>query len=266
MTGGVVEIGYVELACASLLMLVAAVVSLALELGQEKRILVATLRCFVQLLACGLLLEVLFDYQTWWLVLLVIAFMVVNATQIAASRVKSTKLRLWPSLFVTLLVSSVSVSFIVVEGVIHAQPWYNARELVPIVGMITGNAMSASAVAIDRLFSSLDARADEMFSLVALGATMREAALPSLREAIGAGMTPVLATMSAAGVVTIPGMMSGQILAGADPIAAAKYQIVVLLMLSAANTIAIVVACFSVYRKRFSATGYFLDPGLRDID
>ncbi len=266
MSAGVADIGYLELVLASLLMLVAAAVSWRLELGQEKRIAVATVRCFIQLLACGLLLSVLFEFQTWWLVLLVIAFMVVNATQIAASRVKSTKLRLWPALFVTLLTSSVVVSFIVVEGVIHAQPWYNARELVPIVGMITGNAMSASAVAIDRLFSSLDARSDEMFSLVALGATRREAALPSLREAIGAGMTPVLATMSAAGVVTIPGMMSGQILAGADPIAAAKYQIVVLLMLSAANTIAIVVACFLVYRKRFSAQGYYLDAGLRDAD
>ena len=82
--------------------------------------------------------------------------------------------------------------------------------------------------------------------------------------AIGAGMTPILASMSAAGIVTIPGMMSGQLLAGADPLAAAKYQIVVMLMLSAANTVAIVMACYLTYRKRFSASGYYVDKGIRD--
>ena len=129
--------------------------------------------------------------------------------------------------------------------------------------MIMGNAMAAVAVAIDRLFADMDARAPEMFSLVALGATPHEAAAPSLKAAIGAGMTPVLAHMSAAGIVTFPGMMTGQLLAGADPLAAAKYQIVVMLMLSAANTIAIVMASYLTYRKRFAPDGYYLDKGLR---
>ena len=145
----------------------------------------------------------------------------------------------------------------------RADPWFHARQVVPIVGMIMGNAMAAVAVAIDRLFSDLDARASEMFSLTALGATPREAAAPSLKAAIGAGMTPVLANMSAAGIVTFPGMMTGQLLAGADPLSAAKYQIVVMLMLSAANTVAIVTACFMTYRKRFAPDGYYLDEGIR---
>ena len=143
-------------------------------------------------------------------------------------------------MFVSLFVSSLVVGFIVVEGVVRADPWFHARQVVPIVGMIMGNAMAAVAVAIDRLFSDLDARASEMFSLTALGATPREAAAPSLKAAIGAGMTPVLANMSAA-----------------------KYQIVVMLMLSAANTVAIVTACFMTYRKRFAPDGYYLDEGIR---
>lgn len=263
MSGGVVDIGFVELFAAGALMLVAGLVSWKLELGQTKRIAVSGVRAFVQLLAMGFLLSYLFQYQTWWLVLLVLAVMVVAATQIAASRVKSTVRGLAPAVFASLFVSSMAVAFVVVEGVVHADPWYNARQLVPLAGMIIGNAMAATAVAIDRLFSDMDARANEMFSLVALGATPREAANPSLKAAIGAGMTPVLANMSAAGIVTIPGMMSGQILAGADPVLAAKYQIVVMLMLSAANTIAIVLACFLTYRKRFARDGYYLDEGIR---
>ena len=253
MTDGVVDIGYVELFSASALMLVAGLVSWKLELGQTRRIAVSSVRCFVQLLAAGFLLTYL----------LVLAAMVIAATQIATSRVKSRTPGLVPAVFVSLFVSSTAIGLIVVEGVVHAEPWYNARQLVPIVGMIMGNAMAAVAVAIDRLFADMDARAPEMFSLVALGATPHEAAAPSLKAAIGAGMTPVLANMSAAGIVTFPGMMTGQLLAGADPLAAAKYQIVVMLMLSAANTIAIVMASYLTYRKRFAPDGYYLDKGLR---
>lgn len=263
MNGGVVDIGYVELVAAAALMLVAGAVSWRLELGLTKRIAVSSIRMFAQLLASGLVLVYLFQYQTWWLVLLVLVFMVVAATQIATTRVKNSVPGLRFSVFVSLLLSSVAVGLIVAEGVVHADPWYNARQLVPIAGMIIGNAMSATAVAIDRLLADLDGRSDEMFTLVALGAAAKEAAFPSLKAAIGAGMTPVLATMSAAGIVTIPGMMSGQLLAGADPLAAAKYQIVVMLMLSAANTIAIVSACFLTYRKRFDASGCYLDKGIR---
>ena len=264
MNAGVVVIGYIELLAASALMLIAGFVSFKLELGQTRRIFISTLRCFIQLLAVGFLLKYLFDFQTWWIVVLILIFMVLAATQIAVSRVKSSVPGLTPLVFISVFVSSMSIGFIVVELVVKADPWFNAQQVVPIVGIIIGNAMSAVAVAIDRLFSDMDARESEMFSMVALGATPREAALTSLKAAIGAGMTPVLATMSSAGIVTLPGMMSGQILAGADPFEAAKYQIVVMLMLSAANTIAIVMACFLSYRKRFSSDGYYLDKGIRD--
>ena len=100
--------------------------------------------------------------------------------------------------------------------------------------------------------------------MVALGATPREAAFPSIKAAVSAGMAPTLSTMCAAGIVQIPGMMSGQILAGADPMVAAKYQVVVLLMISAAGTAAIVCACYLAYRRRFTDEGYYLEPGLRD--
>lgn len=258
-----VDIGAIELFASSLLMIIAGLVSYKLELGQTRRILVSTLRCFIQLLAVGFLLKYLFEYQTWWLMLLVLAVMLVAATQIATSRIKNAVPGLVLPVFLSIFVSSMAIGLLIVEGVVKADPWYNAQQLVPIIGMIIGNTMSATAVAIDRLFADMDSRENEIFSLVALGATAREAAYPSLKAAIGAGMTPVLAMMSAAGIVAIPGMMGGQILAGADPLAATKYQIVVMLMLSAATTIAIVMVCFLTYRKRFSRNGYYLDRGMR---
>lgn len=263
MDGGVIDIGYVELFAASALMLIAGIISFTLELGQTKRIIVSTIRCFIQLLAVGFLLIYVFEYQTWWIVVILLVFMMLAATQIATSRVKSSIPGLIPLVFASIFVSSVSIGLVVVELVVHADPWYDARQMIPIFGMVVGNVMSAIAVAIDRLFADMDARESEIFSLVALGATPREAAKSSLSAAIGAGITPTLATMSAAGIVSIPGMMTGQILAGADPLIAAKYQIVVLLMVSAATTLGIVLACFLTFRKRFSADGYYLDKGIR---
>lgn len=263
MGSGVVDIGWIELVCAAGFMVVAGLISWKFELGQVKNIAVSTVRCFFQLLACGFLLGYLFELQTWWLVLIVLVGMVAAATQIATSRVKSGVRGLALPVFASILLSSFVVLFIVVDGVIHADPWYSARQMVPIAGMIVGNAMSSIAVALDRLYADMDARADEIFSLVALGATPREAAFPSIKASIGAGMMPTLATMSAAGIVSIPGMMTGQILAGADPLGAAKYQIVVLMMITAANTVSIMLACFLAYKKRFSKQGYFLDKGLR---
>ena len=258
MTGGVVNIGYVELVGASLLMLVAGIVSWRMGLGQSRRIAVSTVRAFLQLLAMGLLLGYLFKYQTWWLVCLVLLGMCVAATQIATGRTNKVVRGLWADVFLSITVSSMVIAFIVVEGIIHAM------QLVPISGMILGNTLAAAAVATDRLFASMDSRANEIYMMVALGATPREAAFPSIKAAVGAGMTPLLAQLSAAGIVQIPGMMSGQILAGADPVIAAKYQIVVLLMISAATTLSVVIICFLAYKKRFSVEGYYLSPALRD--
>lgn len=264
MNSGIIDIGYLELFGAAAFMLVAAIVAWVLRLKQTKAIVIATIRCFLQLLAMGLVLVYLFKYQSWWLVCLVLVGMALAATQIALGRVKDKALNIWPEVFSSIFLSSMIVAFIVVEAIVHASPWYDARVLIPISGMVLGSTLSATAVAIDRLFSDMDARSDEIVAYLALGATPREAAFPSIRSAIGAGLTPALATMSAAGIVQIPGMMSGQVLAGADPMIAAKYQIVVLLMLSAATTLAIVAICFSTYRKRFTADGCYLSPALRN--
>lgn len=143
MTGGVVNIGYVELVGASLLMLVAGIVSWRMGLGQTRRIAVSTVRAFLQLLAMGLLLGYLFKYQTWWLVCLVLLGMCIAATQIATGRTNKVVRGLWADVFLSITVSSMVIAFIVVEGIIHADPWYNAMQLVPISGMILGNTLAA---------------------------------------------------------------------------------------------------------------------------
>ncbi len=264
MTGGVVNIGYPQLLLAVALIAVDLLASWKLRLGLVKSITISTVRLLIQLLALGFVLGYLFQYQTFWWVALAVAVMSLAATQIACDRTRKTVHGIAPSVFLSIFVPSVSVALGVVDGVIGATPWWNAQQLIPIMGMVMGNALSSVSVAIERLFADMDSRSQEMYTLVALGATPREAAFPSIKAAVSAGMAPTLATMCAAGIVQIPGMMSGQILAGADPMVAAKYQIVVLLMISAASTAAIVAACYLAYKRRFSSEGYYLEPGLRD--
>ncbi len=182
-------------------MTVAGVVSWRLRLGQTRRIAISTVRAFLQLLAMGLLLVYLFQYQTWWLVCLVLLGMCIAATQIAVGRTKNVVRGLWVDTFLSITVSSIVIALVVVECIIHADPWYSAKEMIPISGMILGNTLASAAVAIDRLFASMDARSNEIYMMVALGATPREAAFPSIKAAVGAGMTPELARLSAAGIV-----------------------------------------------------------------
>ena len=258
MNSGIVDIGYVQLALASLLLLFTIAVSIKLQLGQTKSLLIGAVRTFIQLLALGFILNYIFDLQCWWIVLLVVLFMILSATQIAVSRVKRHIPKLWPSIFISLFFSSIIVSLLVVEGVIQAEPWFSARHLIPITSMIVGNAMTAVALGITRLFDDLESRKDELDTLVALGASPLEAALPSITRSVNAGLLPTIAMMSAVGIVSIPGMMSGQILAGADALAAAKYQIVVVLMQSAASSLSLFSACYFCYAQSFSREGYYI--------
>lgn len=103
------------------------------------------MRAFLQLLAMGFLLVYLFRYQSWWLVCLVLLAMTLAATQIAVGRTKHAVRGLWLDVFLSIFVSSMVIAFIVVDGIIHANPWYNAQDLIPISGMILGNTLSSAA-------------------------------------------------------------------------------------------------------------------------
>jgi putative ABC transport system permease protein len=130
--------------------------------------------------------------------------------------------------------------------------------------MVLGNSMTGIALSLERVFADLDARSGEIRAMTALGATPWEAAHPSVRAALRAGLIPAINSMAAAGIVFIPGMMTGQILAGADPLEATKYQIVVMLMVAAAEIVGAALAVLMSYRRRFSADGVYLEKGFRE--
>jgi putative ABC transport system permease protein len=150
-----------------------------------------------------------------------------------------------------MLLSYMTVSYVVVELIVQARPWYMPEYFLPIGGMVIGNSMNAIAISLDRLFNELLRRRGEVELHVCLGATGAQASADMFRDAVRAGMIPSINSMMGVGLVFIPGMMTGQILAGSDPMVAVKYQIMVMLMLVGSTAIGSVLVISLVRRRCF---------------
>ena len=264
LAGGVVAIGWPQLLLASGFVLVTGAIALWMQLGVTKDLAIATVRTYVQLLALGLVLRWAFAADRWWWVVGILAIMTVAAARIILKRAPDAPSGLFLAAVTSMAVTGITVTFAVTGLVIGADPWYSPRYVIPIAGMVLGNSMTGIALSLERVFADLDARKDEIRAMTALGASPWEAAHPSVRAALRAGLIPAINAMAAAGIVFIPGMMTGQILAGADPVEATKYQIVVMLMVAAAEIVGAALAVLMSYRRRFSADGVFLEKGLRE--
>ena len=135
---------------------------------------------------------------------------------------------------------------------LHLRPWYHASTFIPLLGMILGNSVTGVSLAAERLASDLKADRDLVEQRLALGATSRQASMPALRAAVRASLTPILNNMSIAGIVSIPGMTTGQILAGADVIEAVRYQIMIYLGITATATISTLILLALRLRRYFT--------------
>ena len=137
-----------------------------------------------------------------------------------------------------LTVSTAVTLAYVIAVIVQVRPWYDPQYIIPIAGMILGSAMTSAALAGDRLQGDLRVRADEVEARLALGFSGREAIQPMARAALRAAMIPTVNGMMTVGIVQLPGMMTGQILAGSSPLLAIKYQLVVVFMQAAATALA----------------------------
>lgn len=239
---GVIVIGWWEVALASVFMLVAGGASIALRLGLARDLAWATARTYAQLLALGFALRWVFGIDSPWLVLGILVLMTLVAARIILQRTPDAPGGLFGSTVFSMSAVGFFVTFAVTALVVRVDPWYSPRYVIPIAGMVFGNSMNGIALALERLFSDMKARSADVLALTAFGATHWEAARDSARAAIRAGLIPTINSMAAVGIVFIPGMMTGQILAGADPVVATGYQIVVMLMVSAATALGSVLA------------------------
>ena len=252
---GPIDLSWLDIAAAASLVLVNGLVSLALGLRMGKTLLVAAVRTVVQLLLLGWLLAPVFAAAHPGLVALV-ALVMVSAAAIEARRRSDRRYAgLLPRAFLTIALSAGVTVVVANAGIIGAEPWWSPRYLVPLLGMILGNLLTGVSLGVDRLLAELDEGRARVELRLARGATPWEAALPAAREAVRTGMTPILNTMSVVGLVSIPGMMTGQILGGTPPAMAARYQILVMFLLGAATAMGVTMGVLSSARALFDAMG-----------
>lgn len=236
-------------------MLITGGISSFLKLGLLKPLLWGTARTFVQLTLVGYALTYIFSINNLWLVTLVVTVMCLIASRTAVKRTPNVPAYPGTLAFISLLVSTYLVGSIVTVLIISPEPWYTARIVIPIFGMILGNSMNGVAISLDRLYSEARSGAAEIEAMLTFGATPWEAVRNSVRESLRAGMTPTINSLMVVGLVSLPGMMTGQILGGADPREAVRYQIVVMLMIAAAVAIGCLIMVGLTYKKLFNHDG-----------
>ncbi len=233
--GGPVHLSALELGLAALLLLANGAVSVWLGLGLGKKLVVAGARTVVQLLLLGYLLVYVFATSQPWLVGLICTAMVVLAALESVKRAGRRYTRIRLDAFLSLSLAAGLTVLLATAVVIRADPWWSPRYLIPLLGMVLGNGLTGISLGLDRCLAKFDEGRAEIELWLASGATPWEAARPAAAEAIRAGLIPILNSMSVVGLVTIPGMMTGQILGGTDPGLAARYQMLVMFLISGAT-------------------------------
>ena len=245
-------LSWLDLAAAAGLLLLAGTVSLVLRLGLEKRLAVAALRTMVQLLAVGYVLRFVFTGERALVVAAMAAIMVTAAGHAAVQRSSRTFAGIHAVAFLALVLSAGATIWLVTGVVLGAEPWWTPRLMIPLLGMILGNGLTGISLCLDTLLERLDERRAAVEADLANGATRWEAAREPLKDAVRKGMIPILNAMTVAGLVSLPGMMTGQILAGAEPMQAVRYQIVVMFMIAAATSLGGILVAVMVYRRMFN--------------
>ncbi|WP_254955580.1 MULTISPECIES: ABC transporter permease [unclassified Cyanobium] len=252
-SSGALTISDGRLALSGLLILVNVGLSAALRLGLSRSLLLASVRMVVQLLLVGFVLEWLFRQDDAPLIVLVGAAMALIAGVSAVQRTRQRFAGIYLNSLLSVMASSALVTGLAVTGLIQPQPWYNPQYLIPLLGMVLGNTLNGLSLGLDRFMEGLRSGRDQVETDLALGATRWEACRAVVRDAIRVAMIPTINSMMVMGLVSLPGMMTGQILQGAAPAAAVRYQIVILFMIASATALGVFAVVGLAYGRLTSA-------------
>lgn len=237
-----------SLIMASSLIMIALGFSYRQKLRLEKEIIVGVLRAVVQLTAVGFILKYIFALDNWLFTTILIVTMVYNASVLAAKRGEEISQGKYIAFLSILLGTAVTMSVLVIVGAIG----YIPSEAIPVSGMVIGNSMVAVGLVFRQLKQNFKDKAQEVEIKLSLGASEKNASMDIIRESTKVAMQPTVDSMKTLGIVQLPGMMTGLILAGVSPIEAIKYQIMVTFMLASTVAISTFLAGIMTYGKFFN--------------
>jgi putative ABC transport system permease protein len=244
------SLGAAPLTVAALLVAGSALLSLLFQLGIARSLGVAAVRMVAQLLLVGVVLRTVFAWRSAWLVAAVVAVMFATAGHEVLSRQEHRFTGWWRhglgagTMFVATLIVATPALL-----AMHASPWFDPRVTIPLIGIVLGSVLNGVSISLSTFTEALVREHAAIEAQLALGAT-RPAALGRVqRSALRNGLIPIVNQMSAAGIITLPGMMTGQILAGMPPLEAATYQIFILGLLAGATTLgSVATIAFAAHR------------------
>ena len=248
-----IELSLVDVSIALLPVLLLGGVLYVLKLQLSKSLLIATFRLVVQLSLVGLILKFVFTQSNPWMIALISMVMLSVASYEIMARQKY-RLKGIGSIrvgSVTLMISSFALTVYGLALVIHPDPWYQPQYAIPLFGMVLSNTMTGISVGMDRLTTSLFQNRQIVEQRLMLGETMWESIGGYIRDSLRSGMIPVINAMATAGIVSLPGMMTGQILAGAAPTEAVKYQIMIWVMIAAGTGFGMIAAIYMTAASLF---------------
>jgi putative ABC transport system permease protein len=249
----VILLSHSDLAIAASLVVLLALLSLRLQAGISAQLLIAALRTAVQLTLIGLVLKTLFaNAHLGWVSLLALLMLLVAGREVMA-RQERRFAGWWGYSIgtVSMFLSSFTVTIFALVAILGDSPWYAPQYAIPLLGMLLGNTMSGIAIALDRLTQSAWQQRGVIEARLMLGERARDAIADLRRQAIRSGLIPIINAMAAAGIVSLPGMMTGQILAGAPPVEAVKYQILIMFLIAVGTGLGTLAAVMIGSRRLF---------------
>ncbi|MFQ5534316.1 MAG: iron export ABC transporter permease subunit FetB [Sphingomonadales bacterium] len=241
---GYIELSYFDLVLAAGFLIASAALSLVLQLRLERQLLLAATRMVVQLGLIGLVLKALFAAVSPWLTGGVAVAMALLAGREIMAR-QQQRLSGWWAYGLgasTMLIAGAIVTVLALTTQLQPEPWHHPRYAIPLFGMILGNTMTGISLGLNTLTTAVGRDRMAVEARLTLGATRWQALRPVSRDALRNGFMPIVNSMAAAGLVFLPGMMTGQILAGVEPTEAAKYQILIILLIAGATGIGVLTA------------------------
>jgi putative ABC transport system permease protein len=235
-----------DVAIAAVLIVLDSVLSLVLRLDLHRQLVWAACRMVVQLVLIGFVLRAVFSIASPGLTLLVILVMVAIASREVAVRPEQRLGRLGNYAIGAgaVLIATFLTAILALTTAIRPRPWFDPRYAIPLAGIILGSVLNGASLALDSMLGGVVRERPAIEAQLALGVTFNHAIRPLVRASVRRALLPIVNQMSAAGVITLPGIMTGQILAGMDPLEAAKYQILLIFLLAGGSGLAAVAVVY----------------------
>ncbi len=249
----IIDLSIPKMAIAIGMVAIAVSLSVWQKLEITKNLLIATFRSIIQLIVVGFLLDTVFEIKQPVIILFIILLMSLMAAREAKNRVREKVPYVLPIMWVSVIVGTLATLFYTTFLVVQPETWYAPQYLIPLAGMILGNSMNGAAIAAERFTQDLVKRSRDIETELCLGATPQQAIANYQSDAIRAAMIPTINVMMVAGVVSLPGMMTGQILGGVSPLLAVRYQLVILFAITTANLITALILTNLVSRQFFTS-------------